>query len=389
VSSTSRRSFLGAGLAAPALASVRPEARALPQARGPAQEYKFTYGTLGKTGLRVTRMAFGCMTTSDPSVIERAADMGINFFDTARVYQGGNNERMVGAALRKYRDKVYIASKTKAEDRKTALADLETSLRELQTDHLDVWYLHSRSSPSMVNEEVLEAQRIAKRDGKIRFAGVSFHDGHREMIPAMMKLNHFDVFLISYNFTMDAWIEPLIEQARKANIGMVAMKGLAGGVRPTVSVYKVPADRLNRLNRAGAAVAAIKWVLKNPYIDTIIPSIVDNDQLEENIRAMAAPFTEADARLLAARLEEIRPYYCRMCGNCKGVCPKGMPVSDVLRFLMYAEGYGQFGLGRENYQSLPAEVRSIRCAECGSCAVQCPNGVRVAERLMRAQEVFG
>lgn len=389
MSSTSRRGFLGAGLAAPALASVRPEARMLPQARGAAQEYKFTYGTLGKTGLRVTRMAFGCMTTSDPSVIERAADMGINFFDTARVYQGGNNERMVGAALRKYRDKVYIASKTKAEDRKTALADLDTSLRELQTDHLDVWYLHSRSSPSMVNEEVLEAQRIAKRDGKIRFAGVSFHDGHAEMIPAMMKLNHFDVFLISYNFTMDAWIEPLIERARKANIGMVAMKGLAGGVRPTVSVYKVPTDRLNRLNRTGAAVAAIKWVLKNPYIDTIIPSIVDNDQLEENLRAMAAPFTEADAKLLAARLEEIRPYYCRMCGNCKGACPKGMPVSDVLRFLMYAEGYGQFGLGRENYQSLPAELRSVRCAECGSCAVRCPNGVRVAERLIRAQEVFG
>jgi len=388
MSGSSRRSFLGVGLAVPALASVRPEPLA-PQAARPQQDYKFTYGTLGKTGLKVTRMAFGCMTTSDPSVIERAADMGINFFDTARVYQGGNNERMVGAALKKYRDKVYIASKTQGRDQAAVLKDLETSLGELQTDHLDVWYLHSRSTPSAVSDDVLEAQSKAKKDGKIRFAGVSFHAGHAEMIPAMMKLNHFDVFLISYNFTMDPWIEPLIEQARKANIGIVAMKGLAGGVRPTVRSYTVPADRLDRLNRPGAAVAAIKWVLKNRYVDTIIPSIVDNDQLEENIRAMSAPYTDADEKLLAARREEIRPYYCRMCGSCAGTCARGVPVADVLRYLMYAEGYGQFSLGRENFQSLPAEVASVRCSDCGECTVRCPNGVQVSRRLARAQEIFG
>src|SRR5664280_1465733 len=130
--------------------------------------------------MKVTRLAFGCMTTSDQSVIERAADMGINYFDTARVYQGGNNERMVGAALKKYRSKVFIASKTQGRDQKTALADLDTSLKELQTDHLDVWFLHSRSTPDMVTDEVLEAQRIAKKAGKTRFIGVSFHGGHAE-----------------------------------------------------------------------------------------------------------------------------------------------------------------------------------------------------------------
>jgi len=109
----------------------------------------------------------------------------------------------VGAALKKYRDKVYISSKTPAKDRKSALDSLDTSLKELQTDHLDVWHLHSRSTPAEVNDEVLDAQRIAKQQGKIRFAGVSFHAGHAEMIPAMLKLNHFDVFLMSYNYTMD------------------------------------------------------------------------------------------------------------------------------------------------------------------------------------------
>jgi predicted aldo/keto reductase-like oxidoreductase len=387
--SSSRRSFLGAGFALPALASVRTET-ALPEPAASSQAPpKLTYGTLGKTGMKVTRVAFGCMTTSDPSVIERAADLGINFFDSARVYQGGNNERMVGAALKKYRNNVYISSKTQAKDGQSAARDLETSLKELQTDHLDIWYLHSRSTPSAVNDELLQAQVDAKKAGKIRFAGVSFHGGHAEVIPAFLKLNHFDVFLMSYNFTMDPATDALIAQAKQANLGIVAMKGLAGGVRPTVPIYKVPAEMLNRLNRQGAPVAALKWVIKNRNVDTVIPSIVDMDQLDENVRAMSAPFSDEDAKLLAARLEEIRPYYCRMCGGCEGACPKGLPVADMLRFLMYAESYGQFSLGRDHYRSLPREVTDVRCADCSQCSVQCRHGVEISSRLIRAQELFG
>jgi hypothetical protein len=367
---------LGTSLALPALAAAPPSAP------------KFTYGTLGKTGLKVTRLSFGCYTCSDQSVVERAADMGINYFDTARSYQGGNNERMVGAALRKYRDKVFISSKTQGKDRKSALADLETSLRELQTDHLDIWFLHSRSTPDTVNDEVLEAQRIAQRDGKIRFAGVSFHGGHAEMIPAMLQLNHFDVIMLSYNYTMDPSIEPLLAAARKAEVGLVAIKALAGGVRPTVQSYKVDPDKLQRLTREGAPLAALKWVMKNPHIDTVIPSIVDNDQLDENVSAMGAGFSAVDGKLLARRLEEIRPLYCRMCGHCEGQCSQGLPVADVLRFLMYAEGYGQFALGREHFKALPAELAAVRCGSCANCTVECPNGVQVAARLHRAQQLF-
>jgi len=392
VNSSSRRSFLGTSLALPALASVPSETGSPAQApaaqgRAPQSAPKFIYGTLGKTGMKVTRVAFGCMVTSDQSVVERAADTGINYFDTARVYQGGNNERMVGAALKKYRSKVFISSKTQAKDGKSAMADLETSLKELQTDHLDVWHLHSRSTPDTVNEELLNAQQTAKRDGKIRFAGVSFHGGHEVMIPAMLKLNHFDVFLVSYNFTMDPAIEPLLATVRKANVGLVAMKVMAGGVKPT-PFYKVDPSQLGKLSREGAPLAALKWVLKNPNIDTMIPSIVDNEQFDENVAAMNAPFSAADGKLLARRLEEIRPLYCRMCGHCEGQCAQGLPVADVLRFLMYAEGYGEFALGREHFKTLPAELAEVRCGSCSGCTVKCPNGVQVAERLHKAQQLF-
>jgi predicted aldo/keto reductase-like oxidoreductase len=208
-------------------------------------------------------------------------------------------------------------------------------------------------------------------------------------MPAFQKMNHFDVFLISYNYAMGNTIDPLIESARKAGIGIVAMKGLAGGVKPTVRSYVVDPAKLNLLNQEGAPVAALKWVLKNPYVDTIIPSITDMDQLDQNILAMSAPYTERDGKLLNARLEEIKHWYCRMCGSCEGKCAKGLPVADMLRYTMYAENYGQFALGRDHFRELPAEVAAVRCADCSSCSVQCPNGVQVASRLAHAQEMFG
>jgi predicted aldo/keto reductase-like oxidoreductase len=111
-------------------------------------------------------------------------------------------------------------------------------------------------------------------------------------------------------------------------------------------------------------------------------------QLDENIRAMAEPFAPADEQKLVARLERLRPDYCSMCGQCEGTCPKGLPVADVLRYLTYAEGYGQFGLGREQFLAMPAALRDVRCSDCESCAVRCPQGVEVARRVGRAQELF-
>src|SRR5580765_9068161 len=141
----SRRSFLATGLALPAVASAtrsepEPQTPARPQSpvkalsNGPELRYK----VLGKTGLKVTTVGFGCMITSDGSVVERAADMGITYFDTARGYMQGNNERMVGAALKGKRNQITLSTKSHAGTKADALADLDTSLKELGTDHVDI-----------------------------------------------------------------------------------------------------------------------------------------------------------------------------------------------------------------------------------------------------------
>ena len=389
--SSSRRTFLATGLALPAVASATrseqaPQTPAKPQSpakalsSGPELHYK----VLGKTGLKVTSVGFGCMVTSDGSVVERAADLGITYFDTARNYQSGNNERMVGAALKKKRKDLVLSTKTEGRTKEDALAQLDTSLATLGTDFVDIWYLHGKSKPEDVTDGLIEAQQIAKKAGKIRFAGVSTHSGQKELIPFLAKNPNIDVILTQYNFSMEPFMNEVIDLAAKAGKGIVAMKVMAGGFR-----RPQPGNLTQeKLKREGAMLAALKWVVRNPNVHTTVPSMTDMDQLDENLKAFAQPFSAADEKILALQLDHIRPMYCRMCGECAGQCRQGLPVADVLRFLTYAEGYGQFALGRERFLQLDAAHTAVRCTDCPGCTVQCPYGVHVAQRLVRAQDLF-
>ena len=290
----------------------------------------------------------------------------------------------MGAALKGKRQRITLSSKSGGKTKEAALADLDTSLRELGTDHLDIWYLHAKTKPAEVTDDLIDAQQTAKKAGKIRFAGVSTHSGQAELIPALTANPHIDVILTAYNFSMGQTLDPVIAAANAAGKGIVAMKVMAGGFRFAKQGTKL----YDTFKKDGALLSALRWVLKNSDVDTTIPSMTDMDQLEENLKAMTGGFTKADETLLAMQLERIAPLYCRMCGQCDGTCAQGLPVADLLRYLTYADGYGQFSLGRERFLELPAEVARVRCGACTSCTVACPHGVRVVERLSRAQEIF-
>jgi hypothetical protein len=386
-SNTSRREFLSNGLSAGLALPVLGAASAIgqqPTGKPAAAPVKLDYRTLGRTDLKVTTVGMGCMITSDPSVVSRAADLGINYFDTARSYQHGNNERMVAAALGTHRKQIILSTKSHATNKEELQQHLDTSLRELNTDYIDIWYLHGKSKPEEIPDDMIEVQQLAKKQGKVRFIGVSTHSGQQQLLPWIAQKGVFDVVLTAYNFTMDSGMDQAIESVAKAGIGVVAMKVMAGGLRrqkPDDPLYK-------KLTQDGALLSALKWVINKPNITTTIPSMTDMDQLDENLKAMAIPFSAGDQKLLAAHLDAIRPLYCRLCGQCDGACQKGLPVADVLRFLTYADGYGQFALGRERFLELSAEHKSIRCGDCVECTVKCPHGVQVADRMARAQELF-
>jgi len=380
---TSRRSFLAGSLSLPAALKSAPLSA--------AQESGLPYATLGKTGLRVTRLGFGGTAATDPSVAARAIDMGINYIDSARVYLNGNHERMIGGVIKGRRQNLVVESKTTAKTRDAALRDLEASLKELGTDYLDIWHLHGCNTPAELPDELFEAQRTAKQQGKIRFAGVSMHFTMKDMIPYLVKMGQTDVILTAYNFSMppEMDMENTLAAARKAGIGIAAMKVMAGGFNRIQRGDRLytdnPSGLTAQLKKPGAMIAAMKWVLRNPSVDSAVIGMANDEQVEEDIAAVRQPFTDDDRKLLAAQLEYIRPLYCRMCGACTGQCPEGLPVGEMLRILSYADGYGQFPMARERFRDLPRLAREVRCENCNLCSVHCPHGVRVQERLTLAQ----
>jgi predicted aldo/keto reductase-like oxidoreductase len=374
---SSRRRFLQAGLALPAIGFVSPPYSESP---GPSSA-KVAYRTLGKTGVKVSAVGCGIGLIPDPAVLVRAVDLGINYFDTARMYEKGKSEEIAGAALKGRRNKIVLASKTDAMTKAEVFKDMDDSLKALQTDHLDVWHLHSRDTPDKITDELVDACETLKQQGKTRFIGVSAHDINA-VVDKIVKIGKFDVVQTTYSYPIGSHLRNAsIKKLHDAEIGVVAMKlivAVAGFIPP----------KEMRLKGEGP-LAAVKWVLMNPMISTTVPYAKNITELEMNFRAMSEPYTLQDEKMLYVRNEEIRPSYCRMCYECKGKCPKGVPVTDELRYLAYHDFGGDFHQARDNFVRLPTEIQAIRCSDCSACTIQCPNGVDVQNRLVRAQYLLG
>jgi hypothetical protein len=223
----SRREVFRLGLSLPAAGMVLPALSSAAEPSGP-----IPFKTLGKTGLKVASVGFGCGFTPDPSVIARAIDMGVNLFDTANDYSNGNSERLLAEGLKGRRDKAIVISKTPARSKSQAAADLESSLRNLQTDHVDVWLLHAKSTPEDVSDELLEHGETAKKQGKVRFYGFSTHDINQMADHAIQS--KLDVIVFTYNFTMGTTKDAAIQKAYEAGVGLAAIKVMAatGGAPP-------------------------------------------------------------------------------------------------------------------------------------------------------------
>jgi uncharacterized protein len=370
---SSRRKFLQAGLVLPAAGFISSHHSDV-FGQAPAG---VAYRTLGKTGLKVSGVGCGIGLVPDPAVLARAVDLGVNYFDTARMYEKGKSEEIAGAAFKGRRNKIVLASKTDASTKSEIFKDMDDSLKALQTDHLDIWHLHSRDTPDKITDEAVEACETLKKQGKTRFIGASAHDIYA-VVDKIVKIGKFDVVQTTYSYPIGSHLRnAAIKKLHDAGIGVVAMKvilAVAGFIPP----------KEMKLKDEGP-LAAIKWVLMNPMISTTVPFAKNIAELEMNFRAMAEPYGVQDEKMLYARNEEIRPDYCRMCYECKGKCPKGIPISDELRYLAYNDFGGNFRQARQNFMNMPEEIRAVRCSDCSACAVKCPNGVEVRNRLIRAQ----
>lgn len=379
-----RRTFLKTGLVGATSALVGGSAIAdAAQRYASAEPFVFptpVYRTLGRTGLKVTVVGFGAMLTTEPEVMKTAFDHGINYVNTARVYMRGKNEEILGKALKGLREKVYVATNVlpPSSSKKDIVRDVEASLKALETDYIDLIQLQNADPERMSFPETREAMAELKKQGKVRFFGVTTHKNQAEVLNTVVndRERFFDTALVAYNFKSDKEIGEAIDRAAKAGIGIIAMKTQAGGYAPEA------------LGSASPHQAALKWVLRNPNVTTTIPSMKDLTQVKEDISVMGMPFRKADGNVLRSYGAAVQTDYCGLCGKCEGTCPKGVEISTINRSLMYAEGYKDRELALSTYRGIPSSVSASACLDCSACAARCVNGLRIPAKMKRARNLL-
>ncbi len=386
-----RRSFLQAGAAGAAAGLLPTRSRATAGKRAEVKRYV----VLGRTGLEISDITFGSsrLRTGEEDLVAYAYDRGVTYFDTAEGYTGGQSESVIGNALLGKRDQVVIASKTSTRPSTTRdemMSALEGSLRRLRTDYIDVFFNHAVNSVAqMSNPEWHAFAEQAKRQGKIRFTGMSGHAGHLvECLDYAFDEDMVDVVLVAYNFGQDPKFYERLTQsfdfvATQPDLPRVLEKGKRKGVG-VVTMKNLMGARLNDMRpfeTGGAtfAQAAFRWVLSNANVDAVTISMTSHALIDEYLGASGATaLVHGDFELLKQYARLNGASYCRhACNDCEGACPYGVPIADVLRTRMYATHYKDLEFARSEYAQLA--VNAAACASCSGqpCREACTHDLRI------------
>ena len=343
--------------------------------------------TLGKTGIRLPIVSMGVMNADIPGLLRRAYELGIRHFDTAAGYQQGRNEEMVGSVIKEMgvRDKVVISTKQPSRDHSQNSAEakhrfveaVESSLKRLQMDHVDILYHHSVDSVEDAQSEgPLEALQMLKKDGKARFIGLSTHRTV-DVLSEAIRLNVFDVALVMMNYTMahDSAVLTTIERAARSGMGIVAMKTQAGGtVRPDAKLPKeLP---------AASQTALLKWVLNHDFVTTAIPGCSTYEHLEQDFTvARKLAYTDEEKNFLADKSFAAQAEFCQQCGECRSDCSMQVDIPVLMRSHMYAVQYRNPVMAREMLASTALGRGLDACGGCESCAATCRNMVQIGRKI--------
>ncbi|MDY3926402.1 MAG: aldo/keto reductase [Anaerotignum sp.] len=332
------------------------------------------YVTLGKTGLKISRMGFGGIPIQrvDASVtrelVKAMAEKGINYIDTARGYTV--SEAYLGEALEGLRDKFVLATKSMSRTQEAMAKDIDISLGNLRTDHIDLYQVHN---PNMEQLEqviaaggALEALQEAKAAGKIGHIGVTAHS--LEVFEKALELDWVETIMFPYNIVETQAVE-LIKKCTEKNIGFITMKPLAGGAIEDATL-------------------AIRFICANPDVTVVIPGMFDLKEIDQNLAACEdkTPLSEAEL----AKMEEVRSQlgnnFCRRCNYC-APCTVGISIPNVFLFQGYLDRYGLGGWAKDRYSAMP--VKASACIGCGACEKRCPYNLPIREMLKDAAAKFG
>ncbi|MBQ2990159.1 MAG: aldo/keto reductase [Clostridia bacterium] len=332
------------------------------------------YTTLGKTGLRISRLGFGGIPIQKVDVpavrrlMQTLADRGVNYIDTARGYTV--SEAYLGEALEGLRGKFVIATKSMARTKEAMAQDIETSLKNLRTDYIDLYQVHNPSlaelekvvAPGGALEALLEAQAA----GKIGHIGVTAHMA--SVFERALEMEWVETVMFPYNI-VETQGEELMRRCTEKNVGFICMKPLAGGALEDATL-------------------ALRFIARNRDVSVVIPGMYAEKEIEQNIAAYEdeTPLGSEELEKIEAIRRELGTQFCRRCNYCQP-CTAGIGISGIFVLEGYLQRYGLGDWAKQRYAGMAKKAGD--CIGCGVCETRCPYQLPIRDMLARCKAEFG
>jgi len=330
---------------------------------------------LGRTNFMVSEISFGalpiqrCTLEEAGPVLHAVLDAGINFIDTARAYT--DSEAKIGQHISARRKEYVLATKSFSRDRENMAKDIDISLKNMATDHIDLYQIHNIKRREDLDKVLapggaLEALVDAKAAGKIGHIGVTGHN--MNFLVEAIKTDQFSTVQAPFNFIERQAQEELFPLAKQMDIGTIVMKPLGG---------QIDAPEL-----------ALRFILNQEDVSVIIPGMDDLRHIEENLAAARNPrtLTAAEEARLQQIAAEVGPNFCRRCGYCMP-CAVGIDIPNTFIFHLQYKRYGMKNTIPARYAALPAKASA--CIECGICETRCPYDIPIRKKMKEIAKDLG
>ncbi len=372
-----------------AVAQDAPAASATPAAKVPMRPF-------GATGEKIPILVMGGSQDFDlkyEKKLHRAFEEGVTYIDTAEKYTNGNSHVAVGAFIEQVgRKNVWITSKSGLWGNAPEcppdklLAAIEKEMPVLKTDYLDMYFMHGVRDIAMLDDPWIQMGQDMKKKGLTRFFGFSCHDGNVVDLmnkAAALGAGKIDGIMFRYSFAMygNTELNKAIDACVKAGIGLIAMKTQASVLDDSEEVKRFQSDNYNLFQ------AKLKAVWADERISGAVSSMRNTDQIDQNVAAAKSPVQLSmkewmQLNQFAARTANHRCNGCRE--NCESQIAGNTRVADSLRYLMYAECYGDFAEARQLYRSMGHDQRFDESIDYAAAAKACPQRIDIAARLRDA-----
>lgn len=332
------------------------------------------YTTLGKSGLTVSVIGLGGIPVQriDQAATKKLIDVlitkGVNFIDSARGYTV--SEEYLGKALAGRRDKFILATKSMARTAAEMARDIDISLNNFCTDHIELYQLHNLGvgeiERAFADDGAVAAIQAAIRNGKVGHLGVTAHSP--EALKRLLDYPEVETVMFPFNIVENQAADAM-QTAKERNIGFIAMKPLAGG--------NITNGRL-----------AMRYILNNPNCTIAIPGMYCAEEVEQNTAAVddLSPLTVEELAEIDAIRDKLCGNFCRRCGYC-APCTAGIDIPACFTMANYLENYELADWARSRYYAYQAHAED--CIGCGKCEERCPYQLPIREKLQQIKAVFG